>query len=67
MSSHELWHVTVLAVTLISGAALLIVLLAPFVFESPLPGLDRARPWVLAATGLAVVLLLVEWMGIHGG
>ena len=67
MSLHEVWHVAVLGVTLVSGAALAIFLLAPLAFESPPPGLERARPWVLAAAGLAIILLLVEWRGIHGG
>ena len=67
MSSHDLWHVTVLTLTLLSGAGIAIVLLAPFAFESPPPGIHRARPWVLAAAALAIVLLVVEWRGIHGG
>ena len=67
MSWHEVWHITVLLVSLFAGAALAIVLLAPLVFETPPPGLQRARPWVFAAAVGAVVLLIVEWLGIHGG
>ena len=67
MSWHEIWHVTVLVVTLVAGSGLAIVLLAPLVLDSATPGLLRARPWVLAITGLAALLLGVEWLGIHGG
>ena len=67
MSWHEIWHVTVLVVTLVAGAGLAIVLLAPLVLDSPAPGLLRARPWVFALAALAALLLGVEWLGIHGG
>jgi hypothetical protein len=64
---HEVWHVTVLAVTLFAGAGLAILLLAPLVFEKTPPGLVRARPFVIAAVVLAALLLLLEWQGVHGG
>ena len=67
MSWHEIWHVTVLVVTLVAGAALVIVLLAPLVLDSPTPGLLRARRWAFAFAALAALLLGVEWLGIHGG
>ena len=67
MSGHELWHVTVLAVTLMAGAGLAIVLLAPVVFESVPEGVKKARPFALACGLLAVVLLIAEWLGVHGG
>ena len=67
MSWHEVWHVAVLGVTLIAGASLAVVLLAPLVFETQSPGIRRARPWVYVLAALAVLLLVVEWLGIHGG
>jgi hypothetical protein len=63
--SHELWHAVVLATTLVGGAGLAIVLLAPLVFEAPPPGLTRARPVLLGLIGAAAVLLLVEWRAMH--
>lgn len=67
MSGHELWHITVLTVTLLAGAALAIVLLAPLVFESVPEGVKRARPFALALGLVALVLLVAEWLGVHGG
>ncbi|HYN37050.1 MAG TPA: hypothetical protein VEV82_08765 [Actinomycetota bacterium] len=67
MSGHELWHITVLVVTLLAGAALAIVLLAPLVFESTPEGVRRARPFALALGLVAVALLIAEWLGVHGG
>ena len=67
MSGHEIWHVVVLASTLFAAAGLAIVLLAPLVFESPPPGLTRARPLVLGLVVAAALLLAAEWLGVHGG
>ena len=63
---HEAWHVLVLAVTLLAGAGMAIMLLAPLVFERTGPGLARARPYVIVGGVLATVLLLLEWQGVHG-
>lgn len=62
---HELWHITVLVVTLIGGAGIALVALAPLVFDSTPPGLRRARPVVLAAAAVAGVLLVIEWTVVH--
>ena len=67
MSLHELWHITVLAVTLLAGAGVAITLLAPLVFENTPPGVARARPFVIAAVVLAALLLVLEWQAVHGG
>ncbi len=67
MSVHELWHITVLAVTLLAGAGVAITLLAPLVFEKTPPGVARARPFVIAAVVLAALLLVLEWQAVHGG
>lgn len=65
MSWHEAWHVLVLSSALFGAAGLAILLLAPLVFDSPPPGLVRARPLVLALIGLAAVLLGLEWLAVH--
>lgn len=62
---HEVWHVVVLAATLLATGGLVILALAPLVFEAPPPGLMRARPIVLALATLAVLVLLAEWLLIH--
>lgn len=62
---HEVWHVSVLAVSLFGGAAVAVVALAPLVFDAPPEGLARARPYLLGLGGLAVVLLTAEWLGVH--
>ena len=67
MSSHELWHITVLTTTLLAAAGLAIVGLAPLVFEATPPGVKRARPFVLILVVAAFALLVVEWQGVHGG
>jgi hypothetical protein len=65
VGTHEVWHVVVLTATLLGTGGLVIVALAPLVFESPPPGLRGARPVVLALALLAAVVLLVEWLLIH--
>lgn len=65
MRAHELWHVVVLTATLLGAGGLVIVALAPLVFETPPQGLLRARPVVLALAVLAALVLLVEWLVIH--
>jgi hypothetical protein len=63
---HRLWHVAVLAVALVGAAGLAIVLLAPLIFEARSAGVERARPAVMALAVAAAVLLLVEWLLVHG-
>lgn len=65
MDSHNFWHLLVLGSTLMGTAGLGIVLLAPLVFDEPLPGLARFRPFVLGLIVLAAVLLAAEWLGVH--
>lgn len=64
---HEAWHVVVLALTLLGAASGVIVLIAPLVFELPPADLARVRPLLLALVALATLLLLVEWLAVHGG
>ena len=64
-TSESLWHVFLLVMTLSAVAAGLILLLVPLAFESPPPGLVRARPWLLALIGLTGALYLLEWRVLH--
>ena len=65
MSTHELWHVLVLAATLFGGAAALILMVASLVFDSPPEGLVKARPVVLGLILLAAGVFLAEWLVVH--
>lgn len=65
MEAHDWWHLVVLGSTLVGAGGLLVLLLAPLVFDEPLPGLDRVRPIVVGLAVLAGVLFAVEWLGIH--
>lgn len=62
---HQVWHVTVLTVSLFGGASVAVLALASLAFDSPPQGLVRARPYLLGAGALAVVLLALEWLGVH--
>lgn len=62
---HEVWHVTVLAVSLFGGASVALVVLAPLVFDSPPEGFVRARPYLLGLGAFAAILLALEWLGVH--
>jgi hypothetical protein len=64
---HEVWHVVVLAATLLGATGLALVVLAPLLFEDPPPGLTRARPVLLALAAGAALLLLAEWHAVHSG
>ena len=65
MIGHRLWHIAVLASTLLAAAGAAIQLLAPLVFEELPPGLRRTRPWVLGSIVLATILLVLEWTSVH--
>ncbi len=62
---HEAWHVTVLAASLFGGAVLVLVALAPLVFDSAPEGFVRARPYLLGVAALAALLLAAEWLVVH--
>lgn len=65
MDGHVVWHLFVLGTTLLAAAGGAIVLISPLVFEEAPHGLDRAKPYVAGVAVLAVVLLALEWLGIH--
>lgn len=67
MSAHQLWHVLVLGSTLLAGASLVVVLLAPLVFGAVPSGLKKMRPVVFGLAAAAAALLALEWLGVHGG
>ena len=60
---HRLLHVTILASTVLGGAALGLLLLWQTLFETPMPPGTRAAAGALVL--LAVALLLVEWRLVH--
>ncbi len=66
MSWHEVWHVLVLATTLLGAAGGVILLLAPVVFDEQPEGLRRARMGILVLIFGAGILLTIEWMIVHG-
>jgi hypothetical protein len=63
--THRLWHVLVLASTLLAAAGAGLLALSPLVFEDPPPGLTKARPFVVGLVVFAFLLFLVEWLVIH--
>lgn len=65
MDAHEIWHVTVLASTLLGAAGAGLLLLAPLLFEETPAGLARARPLVVGLVALAALVLLLEWLAVH--
>lgn len=65
MELHELWHVAVLASTLLGAAGTLVLLLAPLLFGETPAGVARARPLVVALVGVAGVILVMEWVAVH--
>ena len=65
MDSHEIWHVTVLATTLLGGAAAVLLVLAPLLFEETPAGLAKARPFVIGLVALAALVLILEWLAVH--
>jgi hypothetical protein len=65
MSWHRAFDVVVLVATLLGGAASAVLLLVPLVFGEVPGRLRQSRPLLLSMIGVAVVLLLLEWLVIH--
>ncbi len=65
MSSHEIWHVFVLAAALVGAAAAALLLLIPLAFDPPPEGFARLRPVMLGVVAAVVALLILEWIAIH--
>lgn len=55
----------VLVTTLFGGAAGLLLLLTPLLFESPPEGLARSRPLLVALVALAGLVFGLEWLVVH--
>ena len=64
LSGEDAIHVALLALTLVAGAAVILVL-APLSFDSPPKGLVGARPWLLALIGVTLGLYVLEWRVLH--
>jgi hypothetical protein len=64
-TAESLWHVLLLVMTLSAVASALILALVPLAFESPPPGLVRARPWLVGLILVTTVLYVVEWQVLH--
>jgi hypothetical protein len=64
-TAETLWHIFLLVMTLAAVAAAAILALVPLAFDSPPPGLVRARPWLIALIGLTLVVYLLEWQILH--
>lgn len=65
MSSHEIWHVFVLAAALIGAATGALLFLIPLAFDPPPEGFGRLRPVMLLVVAAVVALLALEWIAIH--
>lgn len=60
-----MWHIAVLGSTLFAAAGVAIVVLGALVGGPLPPGHRRARPLVIGAAGVALVLLVAEWTAVH--
>jgi Na+/melibiose symporter-like transporter len=67
LTAENVLHVVILLIVLLASAGAAIVVLGPLLFDAHRDELARARPWVLGAALLAIVLIAVEWLGAHGG
>ena len=65
MSAHDLWHVAVLGSTLFAAAGVALLAIVPPAFETPPPGLRRARPAIVGLAAAAAALLAAEWLWVH--
>jgi hypothetical protein len=62
---HQAWHILVLASTLLGAAGAFLLLASSLVFDTPPPGMVRARPVIIGAIALAAGVVAVEWFVIH--
>ncbi len=60
---HELLHVAILVVTVLGAGGLALLVVWRPLFDRPLP--PGTRRGLIALTGLALALLLVEWRVVH--
>lgn len=61
--ADHLWGVFALVLTLVTAALVMTLALTALVFDSPPPGLTRARPWIAGLVGLTFVVVLVAYLG----
>lgn len=62
---HELWHVALLGSALFGAAGAALLFLGPLLFDGTPPGLERARPAVIALLLAAGALVVLEWTLVH--
>ena len=62
---EEIWGAFVLVLTLSSAGLVALLVLAPLIFETPPPGLVKARRGIVVLVGLTVVLLVLEYVVFH--
>jgi hypothetical protein len=65
VSFHRAFDVIVLVATLLGGAAALILVLGPLVFETVPGRLRQGRGLLLSLALVALVLFLLEWLVIR--
>jgi hypothetical protein len=65
MSFHRVFDVVVLVATLVGGAAAVMLVITPFVFDGGPKRFQRGRWWLLSLVGVGIVLFLLEWLVIH--
>ena len=65
MSGHEAWHVVLLAFSLAAMAGILVIVMAPLLFETQPRGMARAKPFVVGLAAVAGLLYLWEWVVTH--
>lgn len=65
MSAHDFWHIFVLGSTLLAAAGAAILMLASLIFDATQPGLERARPAVIALIAAGAAIVLMEWFVVH--
>jgi len=65
VDGHVLWHLVVLGTTLLAAAGAAILFISSLAFEEPPRGLERAKPYIWAVSGLALGLIGLEWLTIH--
>jgi hypothetical protein len=65
LRAHELWHVVVLVSALLGAGGAVLLALSSVVFDTPPPGLSKARPLVIALIACAAAIVLAEWLIVH--
>lgn len=62
---HEAWHVLVLVLVLAGAASALLLVLHALIPDFQVVDRRRAKPFLGGIVGLAVALLVIEWLRVH--